>query len=145
MSNLTTRFLLVASLLVVGGVSAASAQIGDTAITVNIPNSFVLKDKTYPAGEYTIRRTYTTNDAPSLLLLQGKDETAIFDTIPTDSVNAAKNTELVFEKVGDQYFLSKIWVKGETEGNEITRTKSEKKLIAAAERKETHVVDVTGF
>jgi len=41
--------------------------------------------------------------------------------------------------------LSKILIKGETTGNEITRTKAEKRLIAAAKKKEMHTVDVTGF
>ena len=146
MSNFTAKFLLAVSFLVFGGISAVNAQIGDTAIRVNIPNSFVLRDKTYPAGEYTIRRTDSTVDSPSLLLLQGVHETAIFDTIPTDSVNAAKHTELVFETVGGQYFLSKIWVKGETTGNEIVETRSEKRQIAKAESKKTETVDLTrGF
>lgn len=145
MSNFTAKFVLAVSFLVLGGISAANAQIGAGAIKVNIPNAFVLNDRTYPAGEYTIQRTYSTIDSPSLLLLQGKDETAIFDTISTESVDPAKSTQLVFDKVGDQYFLSKIWVKGEITGNEISRTKSERKLIAAAEKKETQTVDVTGF
>ena len=145
MSNFTAKFVLAVSFLMLGSVSAANAQIGPGALKLNIPHSFVLRDKTYPAGEYTIRRTASTVDSPSLLILQGKDESAIFDTIPTESVDPAKSTQLVFDKVGDQYFLSKIWVKGEITGNEITRTKSERKMIAAAEKKESQIVDVTGF
>jgi hypothetical protein len=145
MSNFTAKFLLAVAVLVFGGISAANAQIADVAIKVNIPNSFVLRDKTFPAGEYTIKRTDSTIDSPSLLLLQGEGETAIFDTIPTFSTNAAKNTELVFANVDGQYFLSKIWVKGEIDGNEIPLTRSERKLIAAGEKKEIHTVDVTGF
>jgi len=148
MSNFTAKFLLIAAVLVFGGITAANAQvIGGMAIKVNISNSFILDDRTYPAGDYTISPTDSTIDSPYLLVLRGPDGVAaLFDTIPTDSINAAKNTQLVFDKVDDRYFLSKIFVKGDTAGNEIRRTKTEKKLIAAGEKKETYTIDlVTGF
>ena len=146
MSNYTAKFLLVVSFLVLGGISAANAQVtGGMTLKVDIPNSFIIDNHTYPAGEYTISPTPSTIDSSTLLILRGKGEAAIFDTIKMDSAEAAPNTELVFDKIDDRYFLSKILIKGETTGNEITRTKSEKRLIAAAKKKEMHTVDVTGF
>src|SRR5438445_12337860 len=147
MSNFTAKFLLAVAVLVFGGISAANAQVtSGMTLRVDIPNSFVVDNHTYPAGDYTISRTVGTNNPPSLLVLRGPEGiAAIFDTIQTEIANAAPHTQLVFDKVGGQYFLSKIFVKGETEGNEVTRTKSERKLIAAAKKKEIHTVDVTGF
>ncbi len=140
MSNVITKFLLIISILMFGGIAAASAQIPGTAIRANIPNSFVLDGKVYPAGEYKIMRTYSSVDSPTLLVLQGEHESAIFDTIPTYSNDAAKDTELVFEDIGGQYFLSKIRVKGETTGSEIIISKSEMRQIAKDGSKRSNTV-----
>ena len=43
------------------GATAASAQLVDgNRISVSVPNEFVLRDKTLPAGQYTIERTPIT-------------------------------------------------------------------------------------
>lgn len=142
MSNFTTKFLLAIAILMFGGVFAANAQITGTTLKVSVPNSFILDDKTYPAGEYSIEQTPNTVDSSSLLVLRGEGKTAIFDTIATRSNVSAANTQLVFDKVGDQYFLSKIWIKGENTGNEIAKTGMEKRLIAKADTKEVYTVDL---
>ena len=64
MFNLTTKFILAVSVLFIGGVSAASAQLTDgEALKVSVPSAFVVSDKSFPAGVYTIERTPSTNDS----------------------------------------------------------------------------------
>jgi hypothetical protein len=140
MSNFRAKFILVISLIVLGGVPAADAQANGAAIKANIQFDFVLRDKTYPAGEYTIQRSHSSIDSPSLLVLRGENESAIFDTITSISSNRATSTQLVFENADGVYFLSKIRVKGSDTGSEVIRTKSESRQIAKATSKKSITV-----
>jgi hypothetical protein len=49
-------------------------------------------------------------------------------------------TELVFNKVGDQYFLSQIWVAGSAAGNEVPKSRMEKRLAKGGSQSEKHSV-----
>ena len=129
MSNFTKYFMAVA-VLVLGGFGAANAQLTDTAIKVSIPEAFVIRGKVFQAGDYKIKRTDSTIDSPSLLLLQGEGQSVMFDTIAAISTTAAKETKLVFEKAGDRLILSEIWLKGDTVGNQVVGAKSEAARIA---------------
>ena len=129
-----TKILVVFSILVVGSVTASYAQMSTgTALKFNISHSFVIKDKTYPAGEYIFKPLDNQMDPGYVLELTSVDgkQNAIFDTIGTSVNEEPSSSELVFSQVGDQYFLSKILVKGETNVSEIPETKKEKELIAA--------------
>lgn len=75
---------------------------------------------------------------PSTLEIRSADgHTAVIfetNTAQTGPNRAARKTELVFNKIGDKYFLSNIWLEGRYLGNELERTKAEKKLEAGARR-----------
>ena len=131
MSNITKYFMAVA-VLVLGGFGAANAQVADTAIKVNIPEAFVIRGKVFQAGDYKIKRTDSTIDSSSLLVLQGEGESVIFDTIQAISAKAATDTKLIFEKAGDRLILSEIWLKGDTVGNQVVGAKAEATRVAVA-------------
>ena len=135
MFNLTTKFILAASILILGGFSAVSAQITNgSVIKVSVPSSFVVKDETLPAGVYTIERTPSTVDSSSLLIIRGDNGKAmIFDTMIGETNYAAKATELVFETVDGINFLSRIVVKGQTTVNELPKTKAQTRKGAVVE------------
>lgn len=147
MFNLKAKFILAAAVLFIGGVSAANAQlVNGSSIKVNVPNSFVVRDETFEAGTYTIERTPSTADAPSLLIIRGEGETMVFDTIISNSNEAAGNTQLVFDTVGGTNYLSGIVVKGQTTKNEIAKTKTQKRMIANGEAVRTVItITNTGF
>jgi len=136
MSNFTKSFLAVA-VLVLGGFGVANAQLTDTAIKVNIPEAFVVRGKVFQAGDYKIKRTDSTIDSPSLLVLQGDGGSVIFDTIHSISATAAKDTKLIFEKAGDKLYLSEIWLKGDTVGNQVVGAKAEATRVAIAKAAKT--------
>ncbi|MFZ1701515.1 MAG: hypothetical protein WBO10_04245 [Pyrinomonadaceae bacterium] len=125
MFNLKAKFIIAATVLVLG-VSAANAQIADgTSIKINVPSSFVVRDVKFPAGVYTIERTPTTADSSSLLIIRGEGESMIFDTMVSSSNQASAKTQLVFDTVDGVNYLSEILVKGQTSKNELTKTKAQ--------------------
>ncbi len=131
MFNLKAKFMLAAAVLFIGGVSAANAQlVNGSVIKVSVPSSFVLRDEVFPAGEYTIERTPSTADAPSLLIIRGEGEAMIFDTIISNSQEAADSTQLVFDTVGGTNYLATIRVAGQTVKNDIAKTKAQTRAIA---------------
>ena len=122
----------MASFLVLGGVTAANAQVShDTALKFDVSHSFIVKDATLPAGRYTITRTPNGADSNSLLIIRGDNgNSIIFDTIATETARAGTNTQLIFNEVNGNHFLSKILVRGETVGAVVPQTDYEKKLTA---------------
>jgi len=135
MFNNTLKILFAISFLVLGSFTAANAQLGNgNAIRVTVDHPFVVKDKTFPAGKYTIATVGDFDGSDSILKLQslnGKEFVA-FQTIGEELNEPAKSTELIFDRLGDEYILSKIRIAGDIEGTEVEKTRSEKAALAAA-------------
>jgi hypothetical protein len=137
------KLCLTLCLLVVGGV-VANAQVDSVPqIEANINFAFMVGDTKLPAGKYMIRTT--DDESPNVLELSSVDKpstSVIFDTenAQTRDGQIPNKTELVFDKVGDQYFLSQIWVAGTSTGNELTKSRVEKRLMANSSQAEKHSV-----
>ena len=141
MSNNKIKIFLTAMVLGLVGVTAASAQFSfGSKLKVTIPNEFVVEDKLFPAGEYTIEPTSSIIDSSSSLVIRGGKHSMIFSTIPTESAKAAENTQLIFDVVDGTQYLSKILFRGDTAGSEIPKTKSGRRLIAEQKKAQQVVV-----
>jgi hypothetical protein len=120
------------SSLIVMLISGLSYGQAGSRVIANIPFAFIAGNKTLPAGEYTIDRP--NDNEPGLLLIRGVDsKVALF--VNAEDVQARKTpekTELVFNEVGDKYFLSKIWITGDDMGREIPKPRAERELEQAA-------------
>jgi len=133
MFNFKLRSFLVVSILLLCGITAANAQLVDgNALKIDIPNSFLVRDKVFPAGTYTIARTPDTNDSTTMLILRGENRSIIFDTMQVTSKDVVNETKLVFENVGANYFLNEIWIKGSTTALAIRKTNLQTALVAQA-------------
>ena len=141
MRNLGKLFLTLC-LLAVGGV-VANAQIDTlTQIQANVPFAFSVGDTTLPAGKYQIRTPY--DNVPSVLELQSANgrTRVLFETVDaqTRADQPASKTELVFDKVGDQYFLSQVWEAGSASGSELPKPRMEKRLADGGSQSERHSI-----
>jgi hypothetical protein len=133
--------LAILCFLAVSGVAITSAQIdSDVTIDADIPYAFVVGDKTLPAGKYTIRVSDDTN--LNLMVVRSTDgrAAAFFQTQDTQADQARRRTELVFNKIGDTYFLSQIWLDGSKQGAELEKSKAEQQLEAGGQTSEHHSV-----
>jgi len=116
------------------GLTAAYAQMdSDTIVQFKVPHSFIVRGHTFPAGVYTIRAEDPAAEPGYLIELSQKNgaHDAIFETFGTVATVPAQNTELVFDQVGEDYFLQKIWIAGDARGNELPESKQEMKMIAS--------------
>ena len=93
----------------------------------NIPFSFVVGQKTLPAGEYTF--TPNRKDSQNVWLVQGRDgrTKALFTTMPVRASETQEEGKLIFHKYGAQYFLSQIWTPGGNYGRELLLPRLERK------------------
>ena len=123
--------IALSSLLVILFSGESYGQAGSRVIA-NIPFAFIAGNKTLPAGEYTIDRP--NDNEPGLLLIRGVDRNvALFvNAQNTEARHTPQKTELVFNEIGDKYFLSKIWITGDDTGREIPKPRAERELEQAA-------------
>ena len=100
--------ILALSILMVGAVATASAQLPGTRTSAQIPFDFMVGEQTLPAGMYELRRI--GND-PYLLCIQNVDDSRnvmIFNTSLLDDGDSIRQSALVFHRYGDSYFLAEI-------------------------------------
>jgi hypothetical protein len=121
------NFTMLSLLLMLTAVSVAAQS--DRSRITNIPFSFIVGGKTLPAGDYTVEPN--RRDSHKVWLVQSRDgrASALFATIPVRAGDTQEKTSLVFNKYGDQYFLSQIWTAGGNSGRELPMLKLERELV----------------
>ena len=134
LSNLTMLTVLVALTAV-----SVAAQSERSKIT-NIPFSFIVGEKTLPAGEYTVEPN--RRDSDKVWLVQSRDgrTSALFTTMPVRASETQEKTKFVFHKYGDQYFLSQIWTPGSNSGRELLMPRLKRELTKSGIERQTIVL-----
>ena len=125
------KLLLVFCLLTVGGGVVANAQVDSvTQIEADVPFAFVVGDTTLPAGKYQIRRIDDVANEVLEIRSDNGRTAVVFDTVQAqlEGDRIQRKTVLVFDKVDDLHFLTQVWVAGSTTGNELTKSRMEKRL-----------------
>ncbi len=121
--------LLILVLLAAGGAIRANAQaLEEGTIEADVPFAFIVGEKTFPAGKYTLKRADDTN--PGVLEIRNDKgrRTVFFEAETTQANQYPRQTNLVFDKIGDEYFLSEIWASDTNLGYRLPKTSAEKSL-----------------
>ena len=120
--------ILALSILTIGTVATASAQLPGSRTSAQIPFDFIVGEKTLPAGLYELRRI--GND-PYLLCIQNVDDSRnvmIFNTSLLDDGDSIRQSALVFHRYGDIYFLAEIWSPYEGIARELHPSEQERSM-----------------
>jgi hypothetical protein len=136
--RITQAVLLAAATLVFS--PAARAQ--EINVRARVPFAFALGDNVYPAGKYTV---HAASANTYFLSIKSEDGTAqvlipshlCISSKPASPANQAK---LIFHRMGNTYFLYRIWVGGSTVGREFPRSRLETQMAMNGSRAETVVV-----
>jgi hypothetical protein len=107
MTNETRILAVVASLLLVGVVSPASAQRVD--LTASVPFEFRVGDEVMPRDAYRISRAH---EGSSALMLRSERKSVVFLVLQGRPYDNAVDPRLVFHRIGDQYFLREVQLLG---------------------------------
>jgi hypothetical protein len=137
-----SKLFLALCLTLVFGAVAASAQVeSDVTIEANIPHAFVVEKTTLPAGKYTIRAADEFGDPSIMEIRSANGHTAVFfETEGVQPRQAPNKTELVFDKVGDTYFLSEVLVSGDDTGAKLKKSRMEERLEGKGQTAEHHSI-----
>src|ERR1051325_423056 len=115
------------SLLAIVGARTARAQVVD-GIKVDIPFEFTVRNTTLPAGSYTVK---PFGELPESLMAIASAEgkiLAVFSIQDAQMINPPKDSELIFHRVGDQYFLYEVFEQGEGIGAMLPKPRAERRL-----------------
>jgi hypothetical protein len=131
--QLLTAFTLVAWLMV----PATQAQ--SIMLKADIPFDFLVGDKRLPSGQYHVKSLN-----PVLTEIQSKDarSTAIALTTGMQAAKISDVGKLVFNRYGDQYFLSKIWVPSSDTGRQLPKSRFEREVAQRLSNGGTTVIAV---
>src|SRR6267142_6257625 len=139
MKKQTLRRFTVLSFLLMLTVVIVTAQYERIRV-LNIPFSFIVGQKTLPAGEYTVEPNRTDSD--NVWLVQSKEghASALFTTNTVRAGETQEEAKLVFHRYGGQYFLSRIWTPGGNTGRELLMPRLESQLAKSSIERQTTIL-----
>jgi hypothetical protein len=140
MKNLLMMVVTISFLAIAGG-APVRAQVVDT-IVADVPFDFTVRDSTLPAGKYIIKRTYSAD--PGLMQIRSADgdEVVVFLVGSAQAAKEPDQTRLIFDRVGDRYFLSEIFEEGNNNGAELPKSRTERDLVKEGAITQLHSVAV---
>ena len=128
MRNQTLRTMMMISILMVISALTVHAQAGSSFV-VKVPFDFTLSGKTLPAGQYTV--SLSTQGSSDGLMIRNQERGAYVQTKPVQTRDRQEETQVIFRRYGDQYFLFQIWISGRSTGREVFKSTREQKLERA--------------
>jgi len=126
------RIALCAALLVAAGVALSQTRVGD--MVVDVPFAFAVAGHQLPAGHYIVAAD------TDLIRIFNSHTRGIY--VPTHAAvrTTSDGSKLVFDRYGDAYFLSGVWITGNTTGKELFRSRAEHELAARKSEMQLAVV-----
>ena len=124
------RVLTALTLFAVAMVPATQAQ--SIMLKASIPFDFVVGETRLPSGEYHVR---SVNQTAVSIESMNLSSSAMVLTSATQAGKIADVGKLVFNRYGDQYFLSKIWVPSSDTGRELRKSRLEREVAARSTEK----------
>ena len=134
MKHLRSILFALTALLLATAVEAQS-----TNVTASVPFDFVVAGHAYPAGDYVVKSISDTG-VPILIRNTDRAENGVALSNTCSSSKPATTTKLVFERMGDQYFLYQVWREGSTEGREFRISKTAMRLARNSDKPELVIV-----
>src|SRR5262245_6730884 len=106
MNSAIFRTLAALCLITLGSVCI----IAQSPLEVTIPFDFTIGTKSFAAGKYSVRPQVS----PSILAIQGVDggSAGMALTHAVQAIRPSGGTRLVFNRYGNNYFLSQVWTSG---------------------------------
>jgi hypothetical protein len=129
---------LIALVVLLTAALNAQMPIKQLQFRVDIPFAFMAGGTHLPAGQYLV---YHPGD-PYLVVIEKDDGRARAMTYVHASTtnNGEAATKLVFNKYGDQYFLSQVWNEPDQQVHHCFKCRMERELVAQASKPQVVVV-----
>jgi hypothetical protein len=120
-----TMLGLVATVISAITIAPASAHTFNV-IRVDVPFQFSDGTSVFPAGKYSIRPIGANTDAGISITSEDGKVYGLHMCFNAEVTSPKNETALVFNRYGDQYFLSQVWTAGETVGLQLPKSSMER-------------------
>ena len=117
---------------------ASASAYAEQEIKAQIPFPFHMGASALPSGSYTVD-TRVERKVLRFTSADGKSSAVILSHA-AQSLLTPTQPKLVFNRYGDEYFLSQVWAGGSNTGHELAASRLEKEVAAAAKRSTTTLV-----
>lgn len=124
MKNPIQRFVLILS--AASAMTMLTAQ--NSAYHVTVPFAFEASGRSMPAGEYSVNTTDSAIHLYRMLNLNTKDSILVVGK--AEIYNSSGPAKLVYQRVGDDYFLAEIW--NGAAGRKVSNGAARQSFIAAS-------------
>ena len=130
MRNRALRTISALSLLFLLTAASAHAQSANNMV-VTVPFDFDVSGRMLPAGEYVVRRATKNTDEGwqvwQVLRIDGRAGAKVL-TMSIQTGEVSEHSNLVFNRYDDHYFLSQIWMYGNSHGRGLSKSRGERSL-----------------
>ena len=123
-----TKRLLFISIFAAMSTASIHAQ-ETTRLKADIPFSFHVGKSAMTAGSYGLQGDSARGGILTMRSDSGSG-TVIFNTIPDSTSRPTDNAKLVFNKYGEEYFLSEVWTPNSTRFATLAKPRKELDLVA---------------
>ncbi len=127
MKKQTLTVLAIATLLAIGSVVSLHAD-RDSEVWADIPFDFMVGNTTYPTGSYAVQYT---NPQGVFVIHIGEDESRsmlLWSNTVSAKSREDNSPKLIFNRYGDQYFLTQVWAGGDIDGRELPKLQRQREL-----------------
>ena len=116
----------------------AHAQIiGD--LEVNIPFQFHAGDAKLPPGKYFIHALDNSDNTIMEIRSADGSTSALFEVTDAEANSTPAKSELIFNKYGNRYFLTKLFDESNPNGSAVPKSRYEQKVDRAAAEAQEHL------
>lgn len=117
-------FAMLALLVALAHLSAASANAQSNRVRADIPFDFIVANEKLAAGSYVISPITGTGDVLSIRNMKGKGANRLTSELHNGRSSQVK---LVFHRYGQNYFLAEVW-DGDTSGRRLNKCRQERAI-----------------
>ncbi len=96
-------------------------------MTINAPFNFIAENQWMQAGEYTIQPI--VNGGLLIRSADGKFVKTVL-SLPAPLATTATESQVVFHRYADDYFLAQPWMQGQNTGRDVLKGRKESELAS---------------
>jgi hypothetical protein len=132
-----SSFIALVFALTIYPTQAHAQIIGD--LDANIPFQFYVGNTKLPAGEYRIQIVDNSDLTVMEISRVDGSASALFQVQDAETSNEPAQSELIFNKYGDRYFLAKLFDEGNPSGSRLAESRYEKEISQGNSQAQEHV------
>ncbi len=135
--QLLSLFIALVFVLTMHPTKAQAQIVGN--LEADIPFQFHVGNTKLPPGKYTIHVLDNTDLTVMEITSADGSTSALFEVRSAQANSAPAKSELIFNKYGNRYFLSKLFDESNPSGSQVLESRYEKRISEAAAEGQEHV------